>query len=330
MTRQWSTRDRPTGEQFSYWREVVCEAFAPLRPHPTGPDVGRVGIPGWVRSAGLRATNCAEIGSVTQRIDHGRAEVRRTRDEHVFVNLQLTGSCVGRQGGRECLVRPGGLALFDTTSEYRLDFAADERSREWQVVSFRLPRRALAGIVADPEAMTAVEHRGTGLAGVLVGTMRSIWQGIDDLGPAEAEAAETAFAALLAAQVGGSEELRDTRRDTLDATVRAGITRYLASHLRGHDLSPAAVARHAGISVRKLHALYAGGDRTFGQTVMDLRVDACVDELRAGTTRSLTELAARWGFSDLSHMNRVVRARRGAPPSDFRTAGGRDRAPSRP
>lgn len=90
--RYWTTVDRPVGEQFSYWREVICEAFTPLATEqrsahrPSGPR--QAGIESWVRSNPLTTTNCAEVVSATQLITHGEAEVRRTESDHVFVNLQ--------------------------------------------------------------------------------------------------------------------------------------------------------------------------------------------------------------------------------------------------
>ncbi|TCK26073.1 helix-turn-helix domain-containing protein [Pseudonocardia endophytica] len=319
MARYWTTGDRPTKEQFSYWREVVCEAFTPLAPRPPRADATVTGLPGWVRSSALTTTNCAEIASTTQLIDHGRDEVRRTDSEQIFVNLQVSGHCIGSQGGRECLVPAGSFALFDTTSEYRLRFYDSDTTREWRVVSFRVPRATIAPLVAAPHAITAVAHDATavGLDTVLGSTMRSIWRTADTLDPAAAHAAESAFAALLAATVGGSEQLLDTRQESLDATLRSTINRYLAAHLQGPDLSAATVARRFGISVRKLHSLYAASDLTYARTVMRFRVDACATELAAGTTRSLTHLAARWGFTDLSHMNRVFRKFHDCLPSQF-------------
>ena len=94
---------------------------------------------------------------------------------------------------------------------------------------------------------------------------------------------------------------------------------FVAANLEYADVSPEAVARQFGISVRKLHLLYAGQPRTFGQTVMRLRAAKCAELLRDRSwPGTLTELAARWGFSDLSHMNRVFRREFGCLPSEYR------------
>jgi AraC-like DNA-binding protein len=323
----WTTTDRPVAEQFSYWREVICEAFAPLATErraahrPPGPR--DPGITSWVRSTPLTATNCAEVVSATQLISHGEAEVRRTDSDRVFVNLQLRGHCVAAQGDRTCDVPPGSFAMFDTTSEYRLEFVGEPATQEWHVLSFRVPRAQLIPLLADPHGFTAVTHdaRAGGIANIVASMMTSIWSNADSLDRAAASAADTAFTAVLAAAAGGSGALRDTCREELDATLRAAIHRYLAANLRHADVSAARVARRFGISLRKLHGLYEGTGRTFGQTVMTLRVEGCAGELASGTgPHSLTELASMWGFCDLSHLNRVFRARYNCRPSEYRAA----------
>jgi AraC-like DNA-binding protein len=323
--RFWTTADLPPTEQFSYWREVICEAFAPLAAertkHHAPPGPRELGLESWVKSSALTSTNCAEVSSRTQLITHGASEIRRTTSDVVFINLQLTGHCVAGQGTRSCVVRPGSFALFDTTSEYSLEFFEDPSAAEWRVLSFRVPRASLLPLLADPDGFTGIAHEsGTDAAANLVAsTMLSIWRNVDRLDPAAADAADIAFTTMLAAGVGGSERLRHSSQETLDAGLRAAVNRHLTANLRTGELSPLMVAQRFGVSVRKLHRLYEGTGRSFAQTVMGLRVEACAREIKASTSpSSLTELAARWGFCDLSHLNRVFRAHYGCLPSEYR------------
>lgn len=326
--RYWTTADRPVREQFSYWREVICEAFTPLaterKPSHFPAGTRDPGITSWVQSQMLTSTNCAELSSKTQLITHGKPEVRRTTAEHVFVNLQLSGHHVVSQDGRTCVVPAGGFALVDTTREYDLEFFEDPAAQEWRVVSFRVPRANLVPLLADPYGFTSIVHDSgsSGTANLVASTMLSIWRNINDLHGGAAEAAESAFTTMLAAGVGGGDAVRDGGRENLDAALRAAINRYVAAYLRSpEDLSATRVAQRFGVSVRKLHGLYEGTGRTFAQTVMALRVEGCARELAAGGAgRSMTQMAARWGFADLSHLNRVFRSHRGCLPSEFRDA----------
>lgn len=323
--RYWTTADRPSEEQFSYWREVICEAFTPLaaerrtQHRPAGPRES--GIQSWVRSQTLTTTNCAEVSSRTQLVLHGASEVRRTTSDVVFVNLQLSGHCVAGQGGRTCIVPPGSFAVFDTTSEYSLEFHEDPSVQEWRLLSFRVPRAQLVPLVTDPETVTAVTYNAAtdAPANLVASTMLSIWRNIDGLGRGPADAAESAFTSVLAAGVGGTDELRHNCAETLDATLRAEVNRYLAANLRAADLSAACVARRFGISIRKLHRIYEGTGRSFRQTIMSFRIQACARDLTVNNFGgSLTEMAVKWGFCDLSHLNRLFRAQYGCLPSDFR------------
>src|SRR6185369_11109577 len=84
------------------------------------------------------------------------------------------------------------------------------------------------------------------------------------------------------------------------------------------DMSPAAIARQFGISVRKLHLLFEGAPTTFSQTVMRIRSQQCAQDLLANHGRiTLTDLAAKWGFSDLTHLNRVFRQHFGCRASEY-------------
>lgn len=272
----------------------------------------------------LTSTNCAEVSSRSQLISHGKAEVRRTEHENIFINLQVRGQCVVSQGERTTTVPAGSFHVVDNTREFRQHYIEDEERQEWRVISFRIPRQRILPLLASPDTFTAVTHdaKAGGIASVVASTMLATWNNIDRLDRPAADAAESAVNTVLAAAAGSSSELCDAGREEIDATLRASINRYLAANLRSTaDISATAVARRFGISLRKLHSLYEETGRTFARTGMALRVEACARQLRAGEDpRTVTELAAYWGFSDLSHLNRVFRSHYGCLPSEFRAA----------
>ncbi|MCF7552364.1 helix-turn-helix domain-containing protein [Pseudonocardia sp. WMMC193] len=288
---------------------------SPWPPGRRAADWSREGVAGWVRSRRVFDVDCAEIGTVGQLNIHGPREVGRTSEETVFVNLQLSGSCVGSQGGRTCHVPAGSFALFDATRPFRLDYAED-----WRSLSFRVPRERLMGLVRRPDDVTARTHDGTrALGAVVAGTMRSIWGVVEELGDHEARAVSAGFLTLLATACGAGDEARETGGRSLAASLYTAVCTHLADNLQGGDLAATRVAAHFGVSVRTLHNAFRDSEHTYARTVMRLRVDACARDLADPQCReSLTTLAARWGFFDLSHLNRAFRAHRGCAPSDLR------------
>jgi AraC-like DNA-binding protein len=315
--RQWRTDDRPESEQYRYWREVVCEAFTPLRPTARGArdSWDRTGLNGWVDTHPFGEVNGAEIGTCDQTIHHGREEIGRVEQEVVFVNLMLRGRCVVSQGASTCLSGPGTFSIVDATKTFRLDYLDD-----WRTVSFRVPRRSLhEGIPADVTAVTySAAH---GMASVVADTMRAAWRSAAGLTEAQATSTGMAIASLVSALAHGVPDSDDLNGGANDEAIRDSVERYLARHLLYGDTSPAAIAGHFGISVRKLHLLYEGAPATFSQTVMRLRARLCAEDLLANPGRgTLTDLATKWGFSDLSHLNRVFRREFGHRAAEYRSA----------
>ncbi len=310
----WDTREKPAAEQHAYWREVVCAAFTPLRPaeRDSRDDWRQVGLKGRVESRPFGQANGAEISTCPQIIHHGSDEVRRVDDEVVFLNLMLDGRCVVSQDGRRTMSGPGTFSIVDATRPFSLDYLDS-----WRTVSFRIP----AGAISDrlrADATASTFSAGSGLGAVIGDTVRSSWAQAARMSSSEADAVGDAVTALTAALSNASpvETLTDIAGG--DAALRRSIQHHLERHVRFVDTSPAAIARHFAISVRKLHQLYESEPLTYGQTVMRLRVQACADDLRTEHGRvTMTHLAAKWGFSDLSHLHRAFRQHLGQSPREM-------------
>lgn len=312
--RTWRTADRPESEQYSYWREVVCEAFTPLRPAARGSrdSWNRKGLKGWVDSHPYGVVNGAEIETCDQTIYHGRDEVGRLQHEVVFVNLMLSGRCRVRQGASACFSGPGTFSIVNATRPFELDYLDD-----WRTISFRLPINSLPEGI--PDGVTAVTYAASdGLASIIADTMRAAWRSATALTDAQAARTGTAIASLVGALTHGVPAGGLASDSASDEAMRDSIEHYVARHLLYGDASPAAIARQFGISVRKLHLLFEDAPATFGQTVMRIRCQQCAADLLANYGRlTLTDLAAKWGFSDLTHLNRVFRQYYGCRASEY-------------
>ena len=87
------------------------------------------------------------------------------------------------------------------------------------------------------------------------------------------------------------------------------------------ELTPAKVAAKAGVSVRTLHRVFQASGETFWSWIRDRRLDRCHAELTAPSLsrQSITEVAFRWGFNELSTFDRNFRKRYGASPRNVRS-----------
>lgn len=89
------------------------------------------------------------------------------------------------------------------------------------------------------------------------------------------------------------------------------------------DLSPAALAREAGVSPRTLHRLFFASGATFCSWLRESRLERCWLELTDPGRRrgNIAAVAFRWGFNDLRTFNRAFSARYGMTPQAARETG---------
>ena len=309
--RTWDVSAAPPAQQFDRWRDVICEVFVPLAPtRPT--DQGA--FPSRVSARPLASITCAYLDSQPQRVAHGPREVTRSSDAWFFVNLQLSGRCLVRQGATETLVQAGQIAVVDTTRPYW--FVLDQ---PWQMLSFRLPHTDLTRRLAEPEAIPGRVLDGrSGVGNVVAGLMTSLWQVHESLpGRAAAELHDT-FAAMTALALDEVPAPDDADRR---ASLRAAVVRHAAARLSDPGLGVASVSREFGISPRSLHYLFTGTGATFAETLRDMRLERCAEHLAdPADGRSITEIAARHGMPDSTSFARAFRRRFGVAPREYRAA----------
>jgi AraC-like DNA-binding protein len=104
-----------------------------------------------------------------------------------------------------------------------------------------------------------------------------------------------------------------------DLQLEALLT-FCRQNLHHPKLSPHFVADHFGISVRTLHSRFEKLATTFGNWLLETRLNACAKALKDSHQQicSISEIAYSCGFNDLSHFNKTFRARFGMTPGQWR------------
>lgn len=256
----WDVAARPSGEQFGYWREVICEAFVPLTPTRRRDTDG---FSSRVETRPLADVMRARIASQPQRTTHGRAEVARTDGEYVFVNLQTAGTCAVEQDGRRSLVRPGQFTVVDTASPYRFEF-----DRPWGMVSYRLPHASLGGRLDAVRRQVGGCWDAGGAGAVVTAVMSSMWD-LEATGTAALDV-ERALSAALSPVV--AEQAADRH-----ATLRAEVLRRVEQWLPDSSLDVRSASRRLGVSPRTLHATCSAGGETFAALVRRRRLERAAE-----------------------------------------------------
>jgi AraC-like DNA-binding protein len=128
---------------------------------------------------------------------------------------------------------------------------------------------------------------------------------------------------LVALAISECAPLGESSSSAVVAARHRAALDHIASHFQDPELSLEVVARCQGISPRYLQHLMTSSKTSFTERVNELRLQRAFALLIEphGSARRISDIALEVGFSDISHFNRLFRARFGVSPRGVRSAG---------
>ncbi|MET9878998.1 helix-turn-helix domain-containing protein [Actinacidiphila glaucinigra] len=242
---------------------------------------------------------------------------REDTEPAVFLGVQMTGTSLVVQNDRECVLRPGECAVYESVAPYTLlfDEGVDHHFLRFPRAALALPERLLRDVTAvalgpgNPVARLAFTYFSQ------LAVSDEIHQGGGDADSVVTPSIEL-LRAVLATQHGNS----GLAKGPLEATLTQRVTLYVQAHLADPDLSAARIAAVHGVSVRHLYAVLARSGITLGDWIRTRRLAECKRDLAGphGPLRTIAATGRRWGFVDASHFSKVFRQTYGMSPRDWR------------
>ncbi|UOE44400.1 helix-turn-helix domain-containing protein [Agromyces larvae] len=296
---------------FPAFRTAVSESFVPLKVTSDRPDP----FSGSIRHAEADAVHFSIVSATEHAVERTPQLIAADPRRYYKLGLQLAGTGLLVQGGRETLLQPGSIAIYETDRPYSLAFDGDSRTL---VVMFPsrlvdLPQQAVAELTATPLGTAG------GMGGLVGAFLANLADRFDLVSGISGErigrnAVDLVVTMLSNELAAGRVEVNPRQR------LFAEITRFIDDRLRTGGLDPVSIAAAHYISPRHLHALFHENGTTVSTWVRRRRLEECrvrlADPAFAG--RSISSIAADWGFADGAHFSRVFRAEFGRSPSDVR------------
>lgn len=138
---------------------------------------------------------------------------------------------------------------------------------------------------------------------------------LDDLSPNGVRSARDALLELAKGVV--AEGVDGDEPQFAQALARAA-RRLADDRLTDPDLGPRTLARDLNVSVRTLHRVFSSQGDSVMAYVRRRRLEHALGDLASSPVRlSISEAAARWGFSDGSHLIRACRRQHGQTPTAY-------------
>ncbi len=293
------------------FRAAVSDSFVPLQVSSAGADRFR----GVIRGAAVDEVHVTDLRATPHVVERTPELIARGDRPYFKLSLMLAGTGLLVQDGREAVITPGDLAVYDTDRPYSLVFDEDFRT---MVVMF--PKHLLSLPSDLVGQLTAVRISGhEGLGGMVAPYLSQLASNLDQL--AGATGARLAHSALdlvstvFTRELGLDDLAADPHR-ALMQRIRGHIDRHLAST----ELSPASIAAAHYISTRHLHGLFQEQGTTVSTWIRTRRLEQCRRDLLDPllSDRPVAAIAARWGFMDAAHFSRAFKSAYGVSPSEYR------------
>lgn len=307
----WSTSQVDSRHALAFWVDTVCKSF--LEIDIDSPE--REGFRARLEQSSLGPASVHVIEADTQTVQRTPARIARSQYEGYFLLQLRAGQLNFHQFGRESFIQAGDCVLIDCNAPYRLDCIGTTRS-----VALRFPRDWLRNWLPAPELLIGQPLRASGgWSDALCAALATFdTEDEEHLALPEGVVAEQ-IAGLLALAAGPRAHASRATEKLLQRIRRTIRDRY-----HEPDLTPTAVAADHGISKRYLHHLFAAAGSTFGNELMQTRLNCArrlLGDLRYDAL-TVGEVAARCGFLEPSHFARRFRKAFGAGPTQFRARGG--------
>jgi AraC-like DNA-binding protein len=220
------------------------------------------------------------------------------------------------QPGREVVLETGDITLLDP----RRPMAARYSNGSGPLI-LKVPRRELEARVGKTQQLMAVSIKPSQPEYALTSAFLKMLQThADDLTPVTASIVRDQALDLIAVSLAKALDGRIPRVSSARALVLFNVRAAVEARLTDPALNAEIVAAAAGVSVRYANAVLAEVGTSIMHLVRTRRLERCRRALQDPfqATRTISEIAYGWGFSDMTHFSRSFRAAFGSLPSEYR------------
>jgi AraC-like DNA-binding protein len=299
-------------KRFQFWQDAVCDTFVELdcKTYADRPFFGELAT---THCDGLHFSRVRADGQIVTRT---RTRISRAREEVMLISLQVSGTGIICQDGREARLQPGDFACYDSTRPYTLKF-----DDAFEQLVLHMPRDAMVRRIGRTEAWTARRVEGSSPVGALVlPFVRQSASVVSEIAPATASRlSETCLSLVTAAlgeQLGDGSEAQTAGRMALTFRAKA----FIESNLHNHALNTEKVAANLRISPRYLQDLFHAEETTVSDWIWKRRLEKSrrylADPLHA--CDSIAQIALACGFADFGHFSRRYKDAFGVSPREHR------------
>ena len=318
MGKRTSANEVIRAEAFDSWQDVMCRTLL----EGECLDAAGGAFHGEVSRRSVSGVSFARVCSVAQRYVRTRRHIDESRVDCLVVMLQLSGSGVVSQCGRELRLEPGDLTCTDSNQASALSFAD-----AFEQLVIQVPRDTITSKLGPLDPLILLPCPRSSVVGSAVSPLlRRAPSVLDAVGPHTAQRFSDTCVSAIITMLGELSGAANESARWARTTLRSRADALIDAHARDHALTPEAVAGRLRISTRYLQDLFHEDQTTPSERIWRRRLEESRRELGDPTLDGLGigEIALRSGFFDFAHFSRRFRLAYGMSPREYRQRHGRD------
>src|SRR3984885_4110505 len=266
------TLDLPSGQRFEYWKHVLTSTFVPLEVWCPGGDGD---FSGRLRGCELGDLRFIEVCAEAHTAHRTSRLVKAAPAGCYKIGLQLRGSSVLIQDGREATLAPGDFTFYDTDRPYTLAFSDPHR-----MLVLVFPRDMIGLPQPRLAALTATRFPGqaggiASLIGPFLGQVADLLDEVQDRGAGTGLRLAGNVVDLLGTVLAERLEFVPEEIGIAHRALMLQITAFIEEHLGEADLAPTQIAAAHHISLRQLHKLFHATGTTVAGWIRQRRLEHC-------------------------------------------------------
>ncbi len=235
------------------------------------------------------------------------------------IALLISGSVTLRQGAGQASLKPGDMAIFDSSREYAI-----EVSRGFDALWMGVPRHRLEGrLTAATEVLAQRIDGGRGVGHVASNLLRAALDEAHQLSPAEANRIANHLLDLLGLALASPDRAAPPASQSryVSSTLRR-VQGFIDRHLDDETLTPEVIAQAHYVSVRYLNKLFEREGTSVARWMRLRRLERCRSDIEnpSQPQQKISEIAYSHGFRNVSSFNRIFKSYFGCSPRALRDA----------
>jgi AraC-like DNA-binding protein len=307
-----STNDVSPAEKFGLWRDALWQLFGHLRSEASGDE----SFAGQIEHCDIGDLRICKLKARRHRVVR-KPESRHDNQDLLKVAVQLKGTSYFEQNNRNVLLSPGSWSIYDTTRPYTVSTMGNV-----ELLTLLIPRARIATQRLNLNDLLVRRFPGdVGLGKLAYQFMITTFAELSNVDPEfewEIVGAISQLIRMAMLEAAGVQTVLSVRE-----RWRERIKAYIDEHLPDASLSLDQIAAAMNCSKRYVHKIFESEGTSTSEYIWRMRLCRCREELwdPAYATKSITEIAFSWGFSNSAHFSKDFKHAFNLCPRSYRAAG---------